>query len=91
MKLPRRAPLDRLDQRNQHYVLPEAQFQFHPRYRAGFEHHAAAPGHAGKSIGKKSGYIWDESYQGQRYFKDGEAGWDAAIKYMNEMMADPRK
>jgi tripartite-type tricarboxylate transporter receptor subunit TctC len=23
---------------------------FHPRYRTGFEHHAAAPGHAGKSI-----------------------------------------
>jgi hypothetical protein len=41
--------------------------------------------------GKKTGYIWDESYQGQRYFKDGEAAWDAAIKYMNEMIADPRK
>jgi hypothetical protein len=41
--------------------------------------------------GKKSGSIWDESYKGQRYFKDGEAAWDAAIKYMNEMMAVPRK
>jgi tripartite-type tricarboxylate transporter receptor subunit TctC len=30
--------------------LPEAQFQFHRRYRPGFEHHAATPGHAGKSI-----------------------------------------
>ena len=35
---------------NQRDVLPKAQFQFHPRYRTGFEHHAAAPGHAGKSI-----------------------------------------
>jgi hypothetical protein len=41
--------------------------------------------------GKKNGTIWDESYKGQRYFKDGEAAWDAAIKYMNELMADPRK
>jgi hypothetical protein len=41
--------------------------------------------------GKKYGTIWDESYQGQRYFRDGEASYEAAIKYMNEMMADPRK
>ena len=44
------APPGRLHERNQRHVLPEAQFQFHPRYRTGFEHHAAAPGHAGKSI-----------------------------------------
>ena len=44
------APPGRRDKRNQRHVLPKAQFQFHPRYRAGFEHHAAAPGHAGESI-----------------------------------------
>jgi len=41
--------------------------------------------------GKKSGSIWDESYNGQRYFKDGEAAWEAVGTYMDELMADPRK
>jgi hypothetical protein len=41
--------------------------------------------------GKKSGMILDESYKGQRYFKDDEASYEAAIKYMDELMADPRK
>ena len=36
-----------VDERNQCHLLPKAQFQFHPRYRAGFEHHAAAASHAG--------------------------------------------
>jgi hypothetical protein len=41
--------------------------------------------------GKKSGSIWDESYKGQRFFKDGDASYEAAVTYMNELMADPRK
>jgi hypothetical protein len=41
--------------------------------------------------GKKRGSIWDESYKGQRFFKDGDASWEAAVTYMNELMADPRK
>jgi hypothetical protein len=41
--------------------------------------------------GKKSGSIWDESYKGQRFFKDGDAAWEATVTYMNELMADPRK
>jgi hypothetical protein len=41
--------------------------------------------------GKKSGVIFDESYKGQRYFKDGDAAWEGAVTYMNELMADPRK
>jgi hypothetical protein len=41
--------------------------------------------------GKKNGDIWDESYTGQRYFKDGDASYEAAITYMDELMADPRK
>jgi hypothetical protein len=43
------------------------------------------------SNGKKSGIIFDESYKGQRFFKDGDASWDAASAYMDELMADPRK
>jgi hypothetical protein len=41
--------------------------------------------------GKKRGSISDESYKGQHSFKDGDAGWEAAITYMDELMADPRK
>jgi hypothetical protein len=41
--------------------------------------------------GKKSGVIFDESYKGQRFFKDGDASWEGAVTYMNELMADPRK
>jgi hypothetical protein len=41
--------------------------------------------------GKKHGSIWDQSYKGERYFKDGEASYAAAITYMDELMADPRK
>jgi hypothetical protein len=41
--------------------------------------------------GKKHGSISDESYKGQRSFKDGDAAWEAAVTYMNELMADPRK
>jgi hypothetical protein len=40
--------------------------------------------------GKKNGIIFDESYKGNRWLS-GDAGWDAAIKYMDELMADPRK
>jgi hypothetical protein len=47
--------------------------------------------HAGIENGKKYGSIWDESYKGQRYFKDDDASYEAAIKYMDEIMADPRK
>jgi hypothetical protein len=41
--------------------------------------------------GKKDGSILDQSFKGERYFKDGEASYEAAIKYMDELMADPRK
>jgi hypothetical protein len=41
--------------------------------------------------GKKNGVIFDESYKGNRWVSGGDAGWDAAIKYMDELMADPRK
>jgi hypothetical protein len=41
--------------------------------------------------GKKSGVIFDESYKGQRFFKDGDASWEGAVTCMNELMADPRK
>jgi hypothetical protein len=41
--------------------------------------------------GKKHGSIWDQSYTGERFFKDGDASWEAAIAYMDELMADPRK
>jgi hypothetical protein len=47
--------------------------------------------HAQIIDGKKSGSIWDESYKGQRYFKDSDASYEAALTYMNELMADPRK
>jgi hypothetical protein len=40
---------------------------------------------------KKNGVIFDESYKGNRWVSGGDAGWDAAIKYMDELMADPRK
>ena len=36
-----------VDERDQRHALREAQFQFHPRYRASCEHHSAAPGHGG--------------------------------------------
>ena len=38
-------------QRDQRDALREAQFQFHPRYRAGREHHPRADRHGGQSIG----------------------------------------
>lgn len=47
--------------------------------------------HAGIENSKKFGAIWDESYKGQRYFKDDDASYEAAIKYMDEMMVDPKK
>jgi hypothetical protein len=40
---------------------------------------------------KKNGVIFDESYKGNRWVSGGDAGWDAAVKYMDELMADPRK
>jgi hypothetical protein len=40
--------------------------------------------------GKKHGAIWDQSYRGIRPVQ-GDASWDAAIAYMDELMADPRK
>jgi hypothetical protein len=40
--------------------------------------------------GKKSGLIFDESYKGNR-FLTGDASYEAAITYMDELMADPRK
>ena len=39
-----------VDERNQCQLLPKAQFQFHPRYRASFEHHPAAASHAHEHI-----------------------------------------
>src|SRR5262249_42324461 len=47
--------------------------------------------HAEIRNGKKNGSIWDESYEGQRFFKDGDASWQVAVTYMDELMADPRK
>jgi hypothetical protein len=41
--------------------------------------------------GKYSGSIWDENYKGQCVFKGGIDCYEEAIRYMNEMMADPRK
>jgi hypothetical protein len=46
--------------------------------------------HAEIRNGKKHGDIWDESYKGIRPVQ-GDASWDAAIAYMDELMADPRK
>jgi hypothetical protein len=46
--------------------------------------------HAGIGNGKKHGSIWDESYKGNRWLS-GDAGWEAAVTYMDELMADPRK
>jgi hypothetical protein len=46
---------------------------------------------SGPSWSKKDGSIWDESYKGQRLFKDDDANWEGAVTYMDEMMADPRK
>ena len=43
---------------------------------------------AGAAIGMSAA---DVSYKGQRFFRDGDAGWEAAMKYMDELMADPRK
>jgi hypothetical protein len=40
--------------------------------------------------GKKHGQIWDQSYKGNRSLT-GDASWDAALAYMDELMADPRK
>jgi hypothetical protein len=40
--------------------------------------------------GKKHGDIWDQSYKGIRPVQ-GDASWDAALAYMDELMADPRK
>jgi hypothetical protein len=47
--------------------------------------------HAEINNGKKNGSIFDESYKGQRFFKDGDASWEAAVTHMDELMADPRK
>jgi hypothetical protein len=41
--------------------------------------------------GKKNGNIWDQSFKGERFFKDGDASYEAAVTYMDELMADPRK
>ena len=41
----------RLAERDQRDALREAQFQFHPRHRAGRRHHPPAPRHGGESIG----------------------------------------
>jgi hypothetical protein len=41
--------------------------------------------------GKKHGSTPDESYKGQRSFKDDDASWEAAISYMNELVANPQK
>ena len=41
--------------------------------------------------GKKHGSIPDESYKGQRSFKDDDASWQAAISYMDELVAEPQK
>jgi hypothetical protein len=40
--------------------------------------------------GKKPGQIWDQSYKGIRPVQ-GDASWDAALAYMDELMADPQK
>jgi hypothetical protein len=41
--------------------------------------------------GKKHSSIPDESYKGQRSFKDDNASWEATISYMDELVADPQK
>jgi hypothetical protein len=46
--------------------------------------------HAEINNGKKHGSIWDESYKGNRVI-GGDANYDAAVTYMYELMADPRK
>ena len=40
--------------------------------------------------GKKHSLILDQSYNGDRFIS-GDDGWEAAIVYMYELMADPRK
>ena len=45
------APACRRSGRNQRDALRQAQFQFHPRHRAGRGHHPRAPRHGGESIG----------------------------------------
>jgi len=40
--------------------------------------------------GKKHGLILDQSYNGDRFI-GGDDSWEAAIVYMYELMADPRK
>jgi hypothetical protein len=47
--------------------------------------------HAEMKNGKKFGMIYDESYKGARWLSSGDASWEAAITYMDELMADPRK
>ena len=46
--------------------------------------------HAKVKNGKKTGLIFDESYKGDRLLS-GDAGWQSAITYMDELMADLRK
>ena len=45
------APLGQLVERDQRDALRQAQFQFHPRHRAGRGHHPRAACHGGESIG----------------------------------------
>ena len=45
------APAGRAGERDQRDALRQAQFQFHPRHRAGREHHPRAQCHGGQSIG----------------------------------------
>ena len=40
--------------------------------------------------GKKHGLIVDQSYN-RDHFISGDDSWEAAIVYMYELMADPRK
>src|SRR5262249_25277707 len=46
--------------------------------------------HAEIKNGSKFGIIHEESYKGNR-FVSGDAGWEATVNYMDELMADPRK
>ena len=66
----------------------KSEYEVHQVYDAQVDELLA---HAQIQDGKKSGSIWDESYKGQRFFKDGDADWEGAVTYMNELMADPRK
>ena len=74
----------RLAERDQRDALRQAQFQFHPRHRAGREHHARAPRHGGESIGSgQDGSRVHRLCQGQSGQDQHGVGrqWDARLMW----------